>query len=903
MSHAYLVRFLVGLISVVTALQAATVPKPNIVLILADDLGAHDLGVTGSSFHKTPHLDRLARTGIRFTQAYSACTVCSPTRAALLTGKYPARLKITDWIAGHEAPTAKLRPPVDWVKQLPLSETTLAERARAAGYSTVHIGKWHLGGEGFGPLEQGFDVNLGGDHRGQPPSYFAPYGLPTLKDGAKGEYLTDRQGADAAAYITSHRSTPFFISLALYGVHTPLQAKPELEQKYRSKTAQATNAQANATYAAMLESVDAAVGRILKAIDESGLTEKTLIIFTSDNGGLVLGAKPPTSNSPLRSGKGSPYEGGVRIPLIVRWPGITQAGSTSSQSVISMDITATVATALGEKAASVAPDGLDLTPVFKDPSAALGRESLFWHYPHYHPGGATPYSAIRSDNWKLIQYFEDGRNELFNLTEDPGETTDLSVAQPDQVLQLARRLADWQGRVGSQWPMGNSNYIAIPQTATTDGSILLHSRSAVVHGTTLRYEPMPFKNTLGYWGRVEDWASWTFTLKAAGSFEIELTQGCGRGSGGSEVDLIIDGQTVPFKVEETGHFQNFIVRHPGRITLAEGAHVFAVKPRRKPGGAVMDLRQIRLVPANPWSAPTESARAVLAAHRIAVVGDSITYGGDWVEFVETWVRLHFPKAHPEFINLGLPSETASGLSEEGHAGGTFPRPDINERLGRILAKVKPDLILACYGMNDGIYFPLNEERFNKFKDGLRRLHETAAHEGVRVLHLTPPTFDPIPLAGRTLPAGLTAYPQPFEGYDGVLGAYSDWLIAQRTQGWAVSDVHGPMRQFLDVTRQKDSNFRLAGDGVHANRQGHWLIARAFLAELGAPTEVVAAPLPEPVFAGERATKILSLVRQRQRIQKDAWLTYSGHKRPGMAAGKPLADAEAQAKAIQADLLP
>ncbi|MFM8880288.1 MAG: sulfatase, partial [Verrucomicrobiota bacterium] len=405
-SRAFLsVCLLVGWTGVTDLGHAAEAPALNVVLMVADDLGAHDLGVTGSRFHETPNLDRLAREGVRFTQAYSACTVCSPTRAALMTGKYPARLKITDWIAGHDAPKAKLRPPVDWVKALPLPEKTLAERARSAGRTTAHIGKWHLGGEGFGPLEQGFEVNLGGDHRGQPPSYFSPYGLPRLADGPKGEYLTDREGTEAAAFIRGHRDQPFFLQVAFHSVHTPLQAKAELVEKYRRKAATVGGPQNHAVYAAMLESLDAAVGQVLKALEDAGLAERTLVIFTSDNGGLVLGQNPPTSNVPLRSGKGSPYEGGIRVPLLVRWPGVSVPEARVDQPVISMDVAATVAAAMSGKSEPSLEDGLNLTPLLKDASVRLGREVIGWHYPHYHPGGATPYSAIRAGDWKLIQYY------------------------------------------------------------------------------------------------------------------------------------------------------------------------------------------------------------------------------------------------------------------------------------------------------------------------------------------------------------------------------------------------------------------------------------------------------------------------------------------------------------------
>lgn len=279
--------WMLGLLLAVNGLRAAEAPPLNVVLMVADDLGAHDLASSGSRFHETPNLDRLALEGVRFSQAYSACTVCSPTRAALMTGKYPARLKITDWIAGHDAPEAKLHPPADWVKALPLSEQTLAERAKSSGRITAHIGKWHLGGEGFGPLQQGFDLNLGGDHRGQPPSYFAPYGLPQLPDGPRGEYLTDREGAEAAAFIRGHRDRPFFLQVAFHAVHTPLQAQAELLEKYRRKAAAVGGVQTNAVYAAMLESLDSAVGQVLRALDDAGLADRTVVVFTSDRKSVV----------------------------------------------------------------------------------------------------------------------------------------------------------------------------------------------------------------------------------------------------------------------------------------------------------------------------------------------------------------------------------------------------------------------------------------------------------------------------------------------------------------------------------------------------------------------------------------------------------------------------------------
>jgi arylsulfatase A-like enzyme len=296
----------------------AAEPRPNVILILVDDLGWTDLSCMGSELYETPNIDRLAAEGMLFRNAYAACTVCSPTRAAVLTGKYPARLHITDWIAGHVRPKAKLKVP-DWTMRLPLEEVTIAELLKAEGYATCHIGKWHLGSEGFYPDDQGFDANIGGYHRGQPPQYFAPYNIPTLEEGPEGEYLTDREAAEAERFIRANQERPFFLYLPHYTVHTPIQSKEALQERYAAKVKPGMK-QTRADYAAMIESLDESVGRMMAALEELELSNRTAIFFTSDNGGLILGNPPVTDNSPLRSGKGSAYEGGVRVPLIVRWP-------------------------------------------------------------------------------------------------------------------------------------------------------------------------------------------------------------------------------------------------------------------------------------------------------------------------------------------------------------------------------------------------------------------------------------------------------------------------------------------------------------------------------------------------------------------------------------------------------
>jgi arylsulfatase A len=433
-------------------LGSSTVDKPNVVFILIDDLGATDLGCTGSSFYETPNLDRLATRGMKFTSAYSACTVCSPTRASLLTGKYPARLHLTDWIAGHVRPKAKLQIP-DWTQSLPLEEHVLPRALAPAGYVSGLFGKWHLGKEDHAPAKFGFETNVGGAHYGTPPSYFSPYKNPTIGDGEKGEYLTDRLTDDAVRFIRENRAKPFFLYFPHYAVHNPLQAKPELVEKYKAR-AKAGQGHRNPVYAAMIESVDQSVGRIVAALDELKLSEKTIVVFTSDNGGLVQN----TSNAPHRAGKGSAYEGGVRVPLLVSWPGTVPAGSISDVPVVTPDWYPTLLDLAGVRPKeSQGIDGKSLVPLLRERKPPE-REAIYWHYPHYHPGGATPYGAIRRGDWRLVEFFEDDRVELYNLKDDVGETKDLAAAMPEKARELRRALADWRASVGAQMPTPNPNY-------------------------------------------------------------------------------------------------------------------------------------------------------------------------------------------------------------------------------------------------------------------------------------------------------------------------------------------------------------------------------------------------------------------------------------------------------------
>jgi len=445
---------------------------PNIILILVDDMGWTDVACFGSRYYETPHIDRLAAGGMRFTDSYASCAVCSPTRASVMTGRYPVRTGITDWIrgsfqggrvpldgknpSGYEGDTSQRLLCPQNARWLELDEITIAEILDAGNYVSCHIGKWHLGFTEWYPENQGFDYNYGGCDYGQPPSYFDPYfrsghgSIPTLEPRKVGEYLTDREADEAVGFIRRHKNQPFFLYLAHYAVHTPLEGKNELVRKYAAKPA--TN-QKNATYAAMVESVDLSVGRILDVLDELGIADNTLILFTSDNGGYLQA----THNAPLRSGKGYPYEGGIRVPLIVRWPNRVSPRSECGVPVISVDYFPTICEAASVSLPADRPiDGVSLMPLF-DGKDTLGREDLFWHFPHYR-GDVVPYSIVRSGGWKLIRRYEGKTHELFNLNEDLSEEFEISEERADKVVELASKLDDWLLRTGAKMPKPNPDY-------------------------------------------------------------------------------------------------------------------------------------------------------------------------------------------------------------------------------------------------------------------------------------------------------------------------------------------------------------------------------------------------------------------------------------------------------------
>jgi arylsulfatase A len=475
--HLFILLWLVGLASG----GVAAAQKPNIVFILADDLGWADLGCYGADLHETPHLDRLATQGVRFTQAY-AMPVCSPSRAALLTGQHAARLHITIWSEGSlQGPMNRKLLQADSRHDLPHSETTLAKHLQDAGYLTSLAGKWHLGGASHFPETHGFDVNIGGTHWGAPQSFWWPYRgrgrfgqefryVPHLEFGKPGEYLTDRLTDEAIRVIDRAAGQPFFLYLAHHAPHTPIEAKADDVQHFTQKLRPDLKHQ-NPVYAAMVKSLDESVGRVLAHLQQRGLDRNTIVVFASDNGGYIgVDRKsgltmPVTNNAPLRSGKGSLYEGGIRVPLIVRWPGVTPAGAECQEPVVLMDLFHTLRTAVTPAAVpSADADGLDLAPLLKDPGAKLGRESLYFHYPHYYET-TTPVSAVRAGDWKLLEYLEDHRVELFNLRDDPGERDDLTAQMPQKAAKLTARLHAWRQSVDAAMPKANPDFASSTKSA------------------------------------------------------------------------------------------------------------------------------------------------------------------------------------------------------------------------------------------------------------------------------------------------------------------------------------------------------------------------------------------------------------------------------------------------------
>lgn len=498
--------------------------KMNVIFFLVDDLGWADVGVNGSTLYETPNIDKFAKEGVNFKQGYSTCHVCSPSRSSILTGKYPARLKLTDWLAGRkDYPFQKLKN-VKTIQSLPLEEKTLAEVLKENGYQTASYGKWHLGEEGSTPLDHGFNERITEWNKGWPAvSYFAPYQMKGLEGGAEGEYLTDRLTSEATKYIERNKDKPFFLYLPHFTVHDPIEGRPDLVKKYQDKLAKmgpmkgpayilegnpdsnvvrsrsALNAllddprykgfsqlpdrlvkikqhQDNVQFAAMVESMDESLGRILAKLKELKIEDKTIVIFVSDNGGMSaanfgnpdkkIGVKNldkvfSTSNLPLRAGKGWFYEGGIRVPMIIKWPGQGKQGMVSNVPVIGTDFYPTILDMLGLPLQPAQhQDGKSLTSLLKG-AKTLDRKALYWHFPHYsNHGMQSPGAAIRSGDFKLLEYFENQTVQLFNLKADPGEQNDISKSQPAKAKELRDMLHVWQKDVSARMMENNPDYVS-----------------------------------------------------------------------------------------------------------------------------------------------------------------------------------------------------------------------------------------------------------------------------------------------------------------------------------------------------------------------------------------------------------------------------------------------------------
>ena len=507
------------LFSLLLAFPLLAAEKPNIVFILADDLGIKDLSCEGSTFHETPHIDAIAKSGMRFTNGYSTCQVCSPSRASIMSGQYPARIGITDWIGAATGMkwkrNDKILPPENG-SRLPAKITTVAEALKSGGYRTFFAGKWHIGGEGSGPEDHGFEVNKGGYHSGSPRGgYFSPFNNPKLDDGPDGEVLPLRLAKETNNFISQQKSKqPFFAFLSFYSVHGPIQTSPDLWEKYRKKATAAGLAaerfkvdrtlpvrqvQDCPIYGGMMESMDDAVGLVMNKLKELGLDKNTIVIFTSDNGGVSSGDAFATACLPLRGGKGRQWEGGIRQPYYIVAPGVTKPGSTSSQFATGTDFYPTLLDLAGlEQLPTHHVDGISLVPALK---GGHSERVLYWHYPHYGNQGGEPSGIIRDGNHKLIRYYEDGREELYNVKEDIGETKDLVTKNPDLVKKLSAKLTAHLTEVGARIPKPDPRFNAEKKAAQIKS---LHTKKKAQleqqHANFLKPGYQPNKT---WWGSVQ----------------------------------------------------------------------------------------------------------------------------------------------------------------------------------------------------------------------------------------------------------------------------------------------------------------------------------------------------------------------------------------------------------------
>lgn len=450
--------------------------KPNFLFILADDLGIMDMSIEGSSFYETPHIDSIARSGMRFTDGYSTCQVCSPSRASIMTGKYPANHGITEYIGAPFGKAWKRNTkvlPAKYVKNLAHEDITIAEAMKEGGYKTFFAGKWHLGSEGSWPTDHGFDINIGGWDAGGPRGgFFGPFKIPTLENKAAGESMPLRLAQETADFIKANKDQPFFAYLSFYSVHAPVQTTKELWGKYQKKAMDAglteatfihdrtkpvRQVQNHPVYAGMMESMDNAVGIVLKQLEELGLDENTVVIFTSDNGGVSSGDAEATACLPFRGGKGRQWEGGIRQPFYISVPGITTAGQKNTTPATGADFYPTILALAGlPLMPEQHTDGVSLLPLLK--GGSIEDRDLFWHYPHYGNQGGEPSGIIRSGDWKLIHYYEDGHDELYNIKSDIGEQNDLAATEVGKAKELRTKLDTWLKETGAKMPEANEKF-------------------------------------------------------------------------------------------------------------------------------------------------------------------------------------------------------------------------------------------------------------------------------------------------------------------------------------------------------------------------------------------------------------------------------------------------------------
>ncbi len=492
--------------------------KPNFLFILADDYGYHDLSISGSKFYETPNIDRIASEGMIFTDGYATCQVCSPSRASIMTGKFPVRHGITDWIGAKTGEAwsktgrvTQLLPP-EYVHNLPKEYTTLPEAMKEAGYTTFFAGKWHLGEKGSWPSDHGFDINKGGWDAGSPAGgYFSPYENPNLESGPDGENLSMRLAKETVNFIKNNKDTAFFAYLSFYAVHGPIQTTQEKWAKYRQKAEELGIAetgfkmghflpirqvQDNPVYAGLVEAMDDAVGEVLKTLDELGLAENTIVIFTSDNGGVSAGDAFATSNLPLRGGKGYQFEGGIREPYFIKVPGMA-AGKKCTTPVSGTDFYPTILELAGAKLKPEEhSDGVSLFPLLN--GKTIAERPLIWHYPHYGNQGGEPSSILRLGDWKLIHYYEDGHDELFNLKVDLEEQNDLAAENQEKVKELSKKLFVMLNEMGARYPARDPEWTAEKEQAHLQN--VINKRWPQLEKQRLQFLSKDFDPGNNWWG-------------------------------------------------------------------------------------------------------------------------------------------------------------------------------------------------------------------------------------------------------------------------------------------------------------------------------------------------------------------------------------------------------------------